>query len=372
MEPTKYGKESAEFMEMIVQNRGVPVNVKAAELRDEEFQSFSSAPFEFESTVSDLWDDTQKIYYHACTANRFSDKYLVYCTQLEKNIRELGSFCLTKAVLEQKGVFLPKLKELSVHELVCMVSFHYRKAHAALDGIYRDNNILGMSYLNWEFRWVGLGNRLKATEVKIQKIKAGKLTADSILEQTEAFKDAPAAGKTVNGTSRPLNVNPQALPVKGSFAREMVRQETSEQKEKDRYLANQGRKLNALMGRRNMGPAFSPAPPFGPAPAFGPLKEPPEAKPVVKIVTPSPAEEKPKPGMITEGEARRILIEKAVKSGDQATVLAIQQEDEPTFHARWNRHIEALRAEKSSLEAKARGPSAETRKALREKRKKRR
>ena len=76
--------------------------------------------------------------------------------------------------------------------------------------------------------------------------------------------------------------------------------------------------------------------------------------------------------MITEGEARRILIEESIKKGDHAAVLAIQQEDSAAFHSRWNRHIEEIRAEKASRDATARGPSLNTRKALREKRKKKR
>ena len=76
------------------------------------------------------------------------------------------------------------------------------------------------------------------------------------------------------------------------------------------------------------------------------------------------------PGMISEGEARKKLIEKALREGDQAAVLAIQQEDEPHFRVRWERYIETLKKEKAIKEAAARGPSKETRKALREKRKK--
>ena len=137
------------------ENRGILTAVKASELPDEAWNEFSNAPFEFEDTVLGLWDDTQKSYYHACTANRFSDNYLTLCTQLEKNIRQLGSFCLTKSVLEQKGIDCPKLSDLTIKELVGMVSFHLRKAHAAFEGIYKDNNILGVTYLNWEFRWFG-------------------------------------------------------------------------------------------------------------------------------------------------------------------------------------------------------------------------
>ena len=369
--PIKYGKENAESMEMITQCGGVPADSKVFELQDEKFESFSSAPFEFETTVSDLWDDTQKVYYHACTANRFSDKYLVYCNQLEKNIKQLGSFCLTKAVLEQKGTELPKLKGLTIHELVCMVSYHYRKAHAALNGIYKENDTLGMTYLNWEFRWVGLGTRLKATEVKIQKIKAGKLNVESILEQTETFRNTPRSGQTASGSARSLNVNPKALPVKGSYAREMMRRETAEQKEKDRFLAEESRRLKALMGRRNSAPAFGLPPAFESAPAFGPLKDAPQPKPPSPVEPPKPVEKRSEPGMITEGEARRILIEESIKKGDHDAVMAIQQEDSAAFHERWNRHIEEIRAEKARQEAAARGPSLEIRKALREKRKKR-
>ena len=153
--------------------RGIITNVKAADMPAEEISEFSDAPSEFEHTALLLWDDTQKVYVNACTANRFSENYLMFCDQLEKNIKQLGSYCLTKAVLEQNGMSFPKLSKMTILELAGMVGFHLRKAHAALEGIYRDNNILGMTYLNWEFRWAGLDNRLRATEVKIRAVKEG-------------------------------------------------------------------------------------------------------------------------------------------------------------------------------------------------------
>ena len=203
--------------------RGIVSNVKAAELPNEVLNTFSNAPYEFEQTSSVLWGDTQQIYYHACIANRFSENYLLLCNQLEKNIKQLGSFCLTKAVLEQKGMEFPKLADMTVKELVCMVSYHFRKAHAALQGIYRDNDLLGLTYLNWEFRWVGLGNRLKATEVKIRRIKEGKYKTDSIFEESNTFKGEPRSnGDDACKTPQSLRANPAALPVKGSMAREML------------------------------------------------------------------------------------------------------------------------------------------------------
>ena len=178
--------------------RGIITNVKAADLPAEEISEFSDSPSEFEHTALLLWDDTKKVYVNACTANRFSENYLMFCDQLEKNIKQLGSYCLTKAVLEQNGMSFPSLSKMTIRELAGMVGFHLRKAHAALEGIYRDNNILGMTYLNWEFRWAGLDNRLRATEVKIQAVKEGKINTESMLKKAETFKGEPITNAAIS------------------------------------------------------------------------------------------------------------------------------------------------------------------------------
>lgn len=369
-------------METITVNHGVLSGNKVSELRNEAFNEFSDAPFEFEGTAVALWGDTQKVYYHACIANRFSEDYLVYCNQLEKNIKQLGSFCLTRAVLEQKGIALPKLKDLTIHELVCMVSFHFRKAHAALDGIYKDNDLLGMTYLNWEFRWVGLGNRLKATEVKIRKIKEGKVNVDSLLQETETFK---GEGRTNAELSAPksLNVNPAAMPINGSVARQMLKEEKAEEKqaaairkEKDRLLD-----LAEKLERKASG---LPAPIRPPRP-FAPDKE--DMKIVnrenaaylrrkaaaLSVPEPNSAQlpeiNKAAPGMLTEAEARKRLMDDAMKRKDQAAILSIPMEDSNALHERWEKYVERVEREAKGPPG---GPSPETRKALREKRKKRR
>ena len=357
-------------------NHGVLTGNKVSELRDEAFHSFSNAPLEFEDTTLDLWDDTQKVYYHACIANRFSENYLTYCNQLEKNIKQLGSFCLTKAVLEQKGIDLPKLKDMTIHELVCMVSFHFRKCHAALDGIYRDNNILGMTYLNWEFRWVGLGNRLKATEVKIQKIKEGKINVDSMLRETETFKGEPRTNAELQ-KPKSLNVNPSAMPINGSVARDMLRAEKEEVKKAEATRKERERKLKEAERLEREADRLMGIKPYPPSregtsilnrEAAGQLRKEVEAE--IKAESEPKPEPPLPPGLISEAEARKILMEKAIKAGDQAAILAIQQEDEPTFRLRWNRYIEELRTAKTQKPTAVKGPPAETRKALREKRKK--
>ena len=355
-------------------NHGVLTGNKVSELRDETFSEFSNAPLEFEETASALWDGTQKVYYHACTANRFSENYLIYCTQLEKNIKQLGSFCLTKAVLEQKGMAFPKLKYMRIHELVCMTSFHFRKAHAALDGIYRDNNILGMTYLDWEFRWVVLCNRLKATEVKIQKIKEGKINVDSMLEEAETFKGDPRTNAELQ-KPKSLNINPAALPLNGAIAREMVKSEKESareaeqiQKEKERML-KQAERLDRQAARMTGGIGL--IKPFGLDKEDMALVKRKNAEALRKQAEElnKPREPERIPGGLTEAEARKILIEDAMKRNDQTALLAIPKEDSDTLHDRWLRYT--ARVEREAIQSRY-GPPPETRKALREKRKKKR
>ena len=73
---------------------------------------------------------------------------------------------------------------------------------------------------------------------------------------------------------------------------------------------------------------------------------------------------------ITEGEARDILIQKAVNEGDKETLDAIMSEDTHTFHQRWMRYVEETERQNRTRSSVRAGPSAETRKKLRAKRKK--
>ena len=354
-----------------VDMRGILGNMKASELPPESIDEFSCAPFEFEETAKWLWEDTQITYYHAGIENRFSENYLKLCGRLETNIRRLGSFCLTKTVLEQKGSEFPELSNLNVRELVKMVSFHLRKCHAAFQGMYHDNNFLGMSYLNWEFRWFELGSRLKATEVKIVKIREGKIKAESILQQAEQFSgESQSSVSPETGFPGDLPLNDGAVPLEGSLARDMVRREREAEKEQRR---------EEQAGQRNERDVYRPARPFGVSSAFPLLKQffdrqerqIPEPEPcLADVQEPEKAEEPEqelRPGEITEAEARSILIRDAMERGDEESLRAIPLEDRATVHARWERY----RARFSSGPPPRPGISAETRKKLREKRKKR-
>lgn len=188
------------------ENRGILTDIKAADLPDESLMDFCSAPYEFEETALWVKEDLQRLYYHAGTANRFSEKYLKYLPQLESFIKQAGSYCLTKAVLEQKGYQFPKLADRTIPDLVQMVSFHIRKCHAAIEGLYRDNNMLGFVYLRWELRLIRLGERLKATGVKIQKIIEGRLGADDLMERQETFRGKARSNENGSGLSKSLSI----------------------------------------------------------------------------------------------------------------------------------------------------------------------
>ena len=363
--------------------RRVFSSMKASELPLEEVNEFSDAPFEFAETAKWLWDDTRVTYYHAGIENRYSENYLKLCGRLEKNIRKLGSCCLSKAVMEQKGYAFPGLDDLDILSLVKMVSCHLRKCHAAFQGCYYDNNFLGMTYLNWEFRWFDLGNRLKATGVKIDKIRSGEIKADSLLEQTEKYKGEPRTNdKPGNGLEKSLRLNPSALPLDRSMAREMLRVE----KEQDREAAKKQREAE----RSYRGSYYYTASPFGPPKPFpvessplvdrilsrgewSPLGGPDEREAEDEPETYDPCPERePEPGELTPEEAREKLLTDARERNDQEALKAIPGENIHELHERWERYCDRVeRAAYINYQNRA-GPSQEKRKKLREKRKKRR
>ena len=364
------------------ENRGILTPVKAADLPDEPVNVFSNAPAEFEERSRMLWDDTQKLYYHACKANRFSENYLKYSEELEKSIRQMGSVCITKAALEQKGLEFPNLAELGIEELVRMGSYHLRKAHAALEGIYKDNSLLGLSYLKQEFRWDALIGRLLSTEVKIQKIRDGKLNADDLLKQDENFRGSPRTNESVDsGVTQRVHINPSALPIDGAMARKMLSLEKAAEKQaaevrkekqrKIRELEKLERKLDRTPGMYK--PSMieltkeqksqineSNAEYLRKEIAEMGAKEP-------EVKTPVPEPKELAPGEISEAEARKILMDDAMKRGDQQALMEIPLEDSAAFYQRWLRWSENLRERNSSPRS---GPSNEKRRALREKRKK--
>lgn len=360
------------------EHRGILTDIKVSDLPFESKEDFSSDPLSFEKSALIIWEDTQKIYDHACTENRFSENYLKYCAQLERNIKHAGSLCLTKTVLEQNGFEFPQLENMTIRELAGMVSFHLLKCHAALDGIYKDNNFLGLTYLNWEIRWFDLENRLKATEVKIQKIREGKINTEKMLQQEQVFKDELPAEKNHRcGSPKSLRINANALPLDGSMARYMLGIEA----EKAKVLRAQQRENDRWRRAAEAAGILSkPYKPMSRKEILMEMKKDLEAREkqdeaVIQTETAGEAQyQKPAPpGMMPVAEARQILIDKALKENDPETADMIEKEDRDSFRKRWQIFLEQSEMEnrrKAAASGRA-GPSAEKRKALREKRKRR-
>ena len=69
----------------------------------EEEGIYNSAPLEFEEVTRALWVVITSTHYAAVRYNRLSPHYFTLMGYLEKDIKQLGSYCITKAVLEQAG-----------------------------------------------------------------------------------------------------------------------------------------------------------------------------------------------------------------------------------------------------------------------------
>lgn len=376
-----FPEQSAEFYDKIIND----------DLPEEELNEFSNAPLEFEDKAKALWEDTQLMYYHACKANRFSDKYLKYCASLETRIKKIGTYCLIKAVLEHQGQKIDGLESMNIRELIGMTSFHFRKSHAAFRELYEKQADLGMTYLNWEFRWADLGERLEATEVKIRGISEGSVNVEKMLQSSQVFHDAKRTNiNSDDGKPQSLPLKASALPFDGSLARNL----------KGYYLkrATYYRKLArvGVSGLRKHGTEedlkhyypelYQKEDPLETQPVPDQKSESGETHPAPdqKISDP-PVEQDDDEQQVTEAEARKILIEDAMRRKDQKALMEIPKEDSWQIYDRW---VEILNdperrrfvlskfnlldgpGGKKNVQSRQRGPSNDTRKKLREKRKK--
>ena len=183
----------------------------------EQITDFSSDPISFEEMASAVFTDIKQVEGLAVVTNRFSETYIDISRRLEKGIAELASCAITKTVFEQKGYRFASLEKLTIPLLYSMLSFHFRKCHAAVQGYAFKNQQAWMQMLEMEMRWYNLAKRLKATDDKIKLIREGKLNPDSIINKlhADAAREKTAAPKKENQTTAPKKVEtnePKALP----------------------------------------------------------------------------------------------------------------------------------------------------------------
>ena len=291
----------------------------------ESTNEFSDDPFVFEESAKLLWEDTRIAYHHACIENRFTDEYLKLCTRLEKNIRQVGSCCLTKAALEQEGRTFSGLDSMNIYELLKMVSYHLRKCHAAFREIYQEDSLLGLSYLNQEVRWVELGNRLKATDLKIQKIKDGQISVEDTVkrEEPKAAEPCETTGTAAEKEPRSLRLSPAALPIDGSLVKEAVRCRKEAEK-KEREAERFQRDIDRIWGI-NTGPF-----PMLNIGSFGGIGS-------IQPQFPYCSNKNGGTGTVflEVEEARKVLLEDARERNDREALMKIPTEDGNALEARW-------------------------------------
>ena len=300
-----------------------------------------SDPLEFEEMTSALWRLVNRVHYAATRYNRCSPYYLMLIYRLEKLIRHMGSYCITRAVLEQSGKTFPKLEGLSIKELYCMVSLHFRKCCMAFDTISESRQGQDMTIAGWVFRWAALAERLRSTQQKIDDIRAGKLNAERLLARADYYRDDPDRGRKDSSTRR---IGPRmkaaSLPVIKSYARSVrvdkryeERRERAERKEAERRMQ---KKISGIY------PTI-------------PLDEKYDHKTRI-------------------WEIRAELMSDAQSRNDLAEVRIIAREDEEQLLERYRKYREAQQFPVRPLPAPVRSarpaPDDETRRKLREKRKK--
>ena len=189
---------------------------------------FSTEPLSFTEAALMLNSQTADMMRFVYSLNRHSPLFFKASSLLERMVRQMGIFCITKAVLEQQGNKLPFLDDITVDKLRRMTAFNIRKCYASFteDG---ERNHFNSGLMDLSIRWNVLDRRLIATEEKIEKIKAGKVKAD-LSGKAEALAGEKAAKADPADDARdeaaPLAGGARALPVDKAAAAAMGKQET--------------------------------------------------------------------------------------------------------------------------------------------------
>ena len=250
MEPTDDKKMIAEMSDFLADKAKANKkdDPKAEEnLPFESIDSYSTDPVGFGEMSLRMLNKVEFVFDLAAKDNRFSSKYLKRCTQLEKGIKYLGSLCVTKYALQTQGQSFPQLGQLSTEKLYCMTSHHFRKLDMAVTEYMFEHRDVPDKLFDMEMRYFNLLERLRSTEVKIEKFHdryifgpedyspiihgmafSGKNKTRSIVEKYDeapAFRHAPAFGLLaeaggLNKKSEIINKMPSSSNEEGRMKKE--------------------------------------------------------------------------------------------------------------------------------------------------------
>lgn len=310
-------------------------------LPEKTLEEFSYDGLGFEEAATKLWNHLTIMHYHAGTYNRHSEYFPIACAQLEKDIRLSGSFCLTKAVLEQKGQKFPSLDKINIETLYGVTSYYFRKCGKAFEDLYEITGLISLKMHEWELRWYELGERLKATQEKIKKILDGKIDIDSLVNRAEMYKsEKPLDAATEKSDPKPLTLRKGALPLLGTYARQMIGERIFEAREKlnfekfsalrekaERNRALEEKKAAAEQQRKEKAQNADESAKQSAA----------EQEPVKEQSSAPLQEELRKTGM-TAAELRMALMKKAEKRGEGSEIMRIAGEPPEALLERWKRY----------------------------------
>ena len=140
-----------------------------------------TASEKFSEETEILWEELKITYYATKSSHFSSPEYLKEAKRLLKIIKKLGSCVITIAAVEQLGISFPEFSDLTIHELICIASYNFRKTNAALEYFSFDMLDEYLAYSDLFLKWANILERLWATDEKIKLIKSGQIDANDLL-----------------------------------------------------------------------------------------------------------------------------------------------------------------------------------------------
>ena len=240
------GSETPEAEQVLCDEYGFPFEPEGM---------YNNAPLEFEETAKALWVVLSNLNYAAARYNRLSPYFPMLMSRLEKNIRQMGSYCITKTVLEQSGEQFPELEQISILELYKMVSVMFRKCCGAYNDLQSNDNAQDMNMIGWLFRWAALAERLKATQERIGKIENGEIKIEQLLKRETVYRDEPKRQQDSSHRRVGPRVRASSLPVLKSFTKRAVeKHEQAVQREAEREKRRLEREKQHLLSELGVHP----------------------------------------------------------------------------------------------------------------------
>ena len=97
----------------------------------EQSDCFSDVPLDFTERTIRLQAEVREMFGLTMELNRHSPLFMRASGRLEKMLTHLGSYCITKAVMEQQGETFRLLKNLNILWLRQMTAANFRKCYAS-------------------------------------------------------------------------------------------------------------------------------------------------------------------------------------------------------------------------------------------------